>query len=151
MTAQISIKIYNQGRALVQEERKKKFSQMGKQTLLILNIPHAAESSSINLYSDDIQFISKEYIYHPISVESLLNINMGKDIELIKYGEDGDIAFSTKGKLISNVNLPVFEIDGKIVVNPPYSYRFSDIPDNIKDYPYLNCAVNNSANNKSIQ
>ena len=58
MTAQTSIKIYNQGRALVQEERKKKFSQMGKQTLLIYNIPLAAESSSINLFSDDIQFIS---------------------------------------------------------------------------------------------
>ena len=37
MTAQTSIKIYNQGRALVQEERKKKFSKIGKQTLLILN------------------------------------------------------------------------------------------------------------------
>ena len=149
LTAQISIKIYNQGRALVQEERKKKFSQLGKQTLLILNIPHAAESSSINLFSDDIQFISKEYIYHPISVESLLNVNTGKEIELIKYGEDGRIAFLTKGELISNVNVPVFKIDGKIVVNPPYSYRFSDIPDDIKDYPYLNCVVNNSANNTS--
>ena len=37
MTAQISIKIYNQRRAFVQEERKKKFSKIGKQTLLILN------------------------------------------------------------------------------------------------------------------
>ena len=75
ITAQTSIKIYTQGRALVQEERKKKFSQMGKQTLLISNIPHAAESSSINLFSDDIQFISTEYIYHPISIKSLLDDN----------------------------------------------------------------------------
>ena len=147
MTAQTTIKIYNQGRALVQEERKKKFSQIGKQTLLIPNIPHAAESSSINLFSDDIQFISKEYIYHPISVESLLNINIGQAIELVKYGEDGRITFSTTGKLISNVNTPVFEIDGKIVVNPPYSYRFSDIPDDIKDYPFLNCVVNSLSKN----
>jgi len=33
MTAQTTIKIYNQGRALVQEERQKKFSQEGKQKL----------------------------------------------------------------------------------------------------------------------
>ena len=147
MTAQITIKIYNQGRALVQEERKKKFSQTGKQNLLVPNLPHAAESSSINLFSDDMQVMSKEYIYHPISVESLLSVNMDKEVELVKYGEDGSITFSTMGKLISNVNVAVFEIDGKIVVNPPYSYRFSDIPDNIKEYPYLNCVVNSSSKN----
>jgi len=147
MTAQITIKIYNQGRALVQEERKKKFSQTGKQNLLVPNLPHSAESSSINLFSDDMQVMSKEYIYHPISVESLLSVNTDKEVELVKYGEDGSITFSTVGKLISNVNVAVFEIDGKIVVNPPYSYRFLNIPDNIKEYPYLNCVVNSSSKN----
>ena len=61
ITAQTSIKIYNQGRALIQEERKKKFSQTGKQTLLISNIPHAAESSSINLFSDDIKWCKDNF------------------------------------------------------------------------------------------
>ena len=144
MAAQTTIKIYNQGRALVQEERQKKFSQEGKQKLIISNIPRAAESSSINIFSDHFEVISKEYLHHPISIASLLNANTGKEIELVKYGEDGSISFSTKGKLISNIGTPVFEIDGKIVVNPPYSYRFSDIPDGITDYPYLNCVINNS-------
>tara|TARA_B110000196_G_scaffold96495_1_gene83584 strand:+ start:2999 stop:4360 length:1362 start_codon:yes stop_codon:yes gene_type:complete len=144
ITAQTTIKIYNQGRALVQEERQKKFSQEGKQKLIISNIPRVAESSSMNILSDGFEVISKEYIYHPISITSLLNANTGKEIELVKYGEDGSITFSTKGKLISNIGTPVFEIDGKIVVNPPYSYRFSDIPDGITDYPYLNCVINNS-------
>ena len=144
MTAQTTIKIYNQGRALVQEEQQKKFSQEGKQKLIISNIPRVAESSLMNILSDDFEVISKEYIYHPISITSLLNANTGKEIELVKYGEDGSITFSTKGKLISNIGTPVFEIDGKIVVNPPYSYRFSDIPDGITDYPYLNCVINNS-------
>ena len=144
MAAQTTIKIYNQGRALVQEERQKKFSQEGKQKLIISTIPRAAESSSINIFSDDFEVISKEYLHHPISIASLLNANTGKEIELVKYGEDGSISFSTKGKLISNVGSPVFEIDGKIVVNPPYSYRFPDIPDGITDYPYLSCAIDNS-------
>ena len=74
----------------------------------------------------------------------MLNANIGKEIELVKYGENGNITFSTKGKLISNVATPVFEIDGKIVINPPYNYRFSDIPNGITDYPYLNCVINNS-------
>ena len=40
MTAQTTIKIYNQGRALVQEERQKKFSHEGKQKLIISEIRH---------------------------------------------------------------------------------------------------------------
>ena len=118
LTAQTTVKIYNQGRALVQEERVKKFSQKGKQSLLIQKIPHAADPSSVNLFSDDIQFLSKEYLYRAISIESLLNANTGKEIELVKYGDDGSITFSIKGKLISNVNTPIFEIDDKIVVIP---------------------------------
>ena len=39
------------------------------------------------------------------------------------------------------MNQPVFEIDGKIVVNPPYEYRFEKIPKNISDYPFLNCNI----------
>ena len=149
LTAQTTVKIYNQGRALVQEARINKFSQKGKQSLLIQKIPHAADPSSINLFSDDIQFLSKEYLYRPISIESLLNANTGKEVELVKYGEDGSITFSTDGKLISNVNTPIFEIDGKIVVNPPYSYRFPDIPDGITDYPYLNCVIESESKNGS--
>ena len=42
MAAQTTIKIYNQGRALVQEERQKKFSQKGNQKFIISKIPHAA-------------------------------------------------------------------------------------------------------------
>ena len=149
LAAQSTVKIYNQGRALVQEERIKKFSKKGKQSLFIQKIPHAADPSSINLFSDDIHFISKEYLYRPISIESLLNENIGNEIELVKYGEDGSITFSTKGKLISNVNRPVFEIDGKIVVNPPYNYRFQRIPDGITDYPYLNCVIESESKNGS--
>jgi len=62
LTAQTTVKIYNQGRALVQEARINKFSQKGKQSLLIQKIPSAADPSSINLFSDDIQFLSKEYL-----------------------------------------------------------------------------------------
>ena len=149
LTAQTMVKIYNQGRALVQEERTKKFTQRGKQSLLIQKIPHAADPSSVNLFSDNIQFISKEYLYRPISIESLLNVNTGNEIELVKYGDDGSITFSIKGKLISNVNTPIFEIDDKIVVNPPYNYRFPEIPDGITDYPYLNCVIDSESKDGS--
>ena len=139
--AQTNITIYNQGRALINEIREANLGQKGKQNLLISNIPNTADPSSINLFSDNIQFISKEFLQKPITNQSLLNASINKEIELVKYGEEGNISFSTSGKLISNINRPVFEIDGKIVVDPPYSYRFNNIPAGISDYPYMNCTI----------
>ena len=138
---QTDITIYNQGRALINETRDVNLEQRGKQTLSIPNIPTTVDPSSINLFSDNIQFISKEFINKPITNQSLLNASIGKKIELVKYDEDGRISFSTMGKLISNINQPVFEIDGKVVVNPPYSYRFDNIPEGISNYSYLNCLI----------
>ncbi len=139
--SQIDITIYNQGRALINEIREVNLGQKGKQSLIIRNIPNTADPSSINLYSDNIQFISKEFLKNPITNQSLLNASIGKEIELVKYNEEGNISFSIMGKLISNINLPVFEIDGKVVIDPPYSYRFDSIPGGISDYPYMNCVI----------
>ena len=139
--AQTNITIYNQGRALINEIREANLGKKGKQNLLISNIPNTADPSSINLFSDNIQFISKEFLQIPITNQSLLNASINKEIELVKYSEEGNISFSTRGKIISNINHPVFEIDGKIIVDPPYDYRFDNIPDGISDHSYMNCII----------
>ena len=139
--SQIDITIYNQGRALINEIREVNLGQKGKQSLFIRDIPNTVDPSSINLFSDNIQFISKEFLKKPITNQSLLNASIGNEIELVKYSEEGNISFSIMGKLISNINLPVFEIDEKVVIAPPYSYRFDSIPRGISDYPYMNCVI----------
>ncbi len=138
---QINITVYNQGRALIQEFRELNLNKKGTQSVSIRNIPNTADPSSINLLSENIQFISKEFLNKPITIQTILNASIGENIELVKYGEDGKISFSTMGKLISNINQPIFEIDGNVVLNPPYSYRFKNIPDGIYDYPYLQCVI----------
>ena len=139
--SQTKITIYNQGRAFISEIQKVHLGKKGKQKLVISDIPNTVDPASINLFSDNIQFISKEFIKNPITNQSLLNALIGKKIELVKYGEDGNISFSTMGKLISIINRPVFEIEGKVVVDPPYNYRFDNIPEGISDYPYMNCVI----------
>tara|TARA_B100001029_G_C15061011_1_gene458473 strand:+ start:1893 stop:3245 length:1353 start_codon:yes stop_codon:yes gene_type:complete len=144
--AQTSVKIYNQGWGLIQEERYKKFNKIEEQTLLITNLPKNIEPSSVILFSNEIEFISKQYIHNPISIRSMLNENINNNIELIKYNDEGIIIFSTIGKLISNYNKPIFEIDGNIVIDPPYEYRFTSIPKNINDDPYIKCLIKNISN-----
>ena len=147
--AETTVKIYNNGYALVKQERKKKFSSIGKQTFQISNLPISAIPSSINILSDDISPILKQYFYEPTSTKKLLDSNIGNEIELVAYGESGNITFSTLGKLISNNISPIFEIDNKIVIDPPYKYRFKNIPSNILDSPYIDFTFKNF--NKNIK
>ena len=72
IVAETTIKIYNNGYALVQQEQNKEFSSIGKQTFKISNLPISAISSSINIHSSDISIISKQYFYKPISIKNFL-------------------------------------------------------------------------------
>lgn len=76
--SQTKITIYNQGRAFISEIQKVNLGRQGKQKLIISNIPNTVDPASINLFSDNIQFISKEFIKNPITNQSLLNAFIGK-------------------------------------------------------------------------
>jgi len=146
-SSQTKITIYNQDRALIQEVRDKKLKKRGKQILNVENIPNSVIPSTIYLFSDNISFITKNFINKKISKQSLLNANVGNSIELIKYDENGTISKVIIGKLLSNLREPVFEIDNKIVINPPYKYRFDHIPENISDHPILECQIESNEKN----
>ena len=145
--AQVEITIYNQGRAFIKETRQVHLDEIGEKYISIHDIPQSVDPSSITLFSKDINFISKEFINRSITIQSMLNEFIGKEIELVKYGDDGKISFSTLGKLLSNHHHPVFEIDGKIVIHPPYDYRFNEIPLNIKNSPNLQCLIQSKSIN----
>ena len=85
LIANSQITIYNQGRAFVQEERTQNFTQKGKQSILVQGIPNAAYPSSINLKSEKMWFFSKEYLQRPISIQALLDANIGEELELVKF------------------------------------------------------------------
>ena len=63
----------------------------------------------------------------PKDFQNNVDAQLNKAIELVKYDADGNISFTTIGKLISNINQPVFEINNKIVINPPYDYLFNNM------------------------
>lgn len=142
ITAQSHITIYNQNKAFVQEQRILELNKKGPNTVQLDHIPKNADPSSVLIQSESFHLQSIKYAYNPISITSLLHAHVGTLIELVKYGDDGSIIFSTIGKLISNNAHPVFEIDDKIVVDPPYHYVFSDIPEGISEFPFIQCNLN---------
>ena len=98
ISANVDMKIYNQGWALIQEERTENFTNIQKQNMTIDNLPIGIQPQSINLFSDQIDFLSKEFIFNPISLKSLLDANINNQIELVKYNDDGEISQSITAK-----------------------------------------------------
>lgn len=133
------ITIYTQGWSFIQEERDVTLDQPGESTITLGNLPMETDQSSILVHADDFNILSKEFIIEPISVNNLLKANVGNEIQLVKYTENGDIGYSTVGRLISFDISPVFEIDGLIVLEHPYNYLFKGIPDGLSDAPRLVC------------
>ena len=151
ISAQSHITIYNQNKAFVQELRTLKLDKIGKNLVQLDRIPKNADPGTILIQGEDLKVQSMKYTYNPVSETSLLNAHIGSEIELVKYGDDGDITYSTKGKLISNDSVPIFEIDGNIVVDPPYHYLFSEIPEGISEFPYLMCQLDAYTKNPESQ
>tara|TARA_Y100001968_G_C19414766_1_gene748405 strand:- start:69 stop:1433 length:1365 start_codon:yes stop_codon:yes gene_type:complete len=145
--AQSSIKIYNQGWALVKEDRNENLQKSGEQLLFIYDLPLNIDPASINVSSETINFLSKEYIYKPITINNLLYENIGNEIQLVRYNNNENSKSSISAKLISYTDIPIFEIDNKIVIDPPYNYEFPNIPYTLKDNPYIECKINSSTKN----
>ena len=148
--SQMEITIYNENKAFINENREIILNEIGEQQIMIDNLPNEIEPSSITMFSETIKFISKEFFNKPISIKSILDESIGQEIELIKYGENGEISFSTIGKLISNNNVPIFEINDKIIIDPPYEYRFNEIPKGMKNSPYLHCQIQSITMNSNF-
>ncbi|SVC08170.1 uncharacterized protein METZ01_LOCUS261024, partial [marine metagenome] len=63
--SQTVITIYNQNKAFINEVRELNLNKHGKQYISIYNLPIYVDPSSINLFSNDIKFNSKEFFHNP--------------------------------------------------------------------------------------
>ncbi|NQU68143.1 MAG: DUF4139 domain-containing protein [Candidatus Marinimicrobia bacterium] len=131
--------IYNQNMAFIQDQSSLELSNKGDVSFILNGLPENTIPSSILIESDCIDIISHEFIHNPLTLENILESFVGKKIQLVRYGDDGNIASSRDGLLLSTRPSVRFEIDGKIAINPPYSYLFPYIPDDLTENPQLSC------------
>ncbi len=129
--------IYNNQTAYLSDSRWLDLGKTGEVEFTLNNFPDQLIPSTIRVTSDFLKVTTVELYDEPLNKMNLLKAFEGKTIELVKYGEEGEIEFSTEGRLISFRPEPVFEINGKIVVNPPYKYVFPYIPESITESPVV--------------
>ena len=129
--------IYSQNKGFYTEHIYKNFESKGDISFQIDDLTDQIIQSSLLFNSDCLDVYSFNFMDNPPSDFNFLSSYINETIRLVKYGEDGVITYSTEGTLLMLNPAPVFEIDGHIVVNPPYDYIFPHVPANITKSPVI--------------
>ena len=124
-----TVVIYSQGWAQIQEIRNLELKSKGEVEFSLTGLPRETDQGSIRLIIPGMKLNRREFRYRPLNQISMLREQVGKELDLVRYGEDGAISFRTKGKLLQMIDQPVYQIDGNVVFNPPYEVLFTDLPE----------------------
>lgn len=142
--------IYNQNMAYIVDHSTVSLNPKTESSFYIDGLTETAIPSSVLLESDCIEFVSHQFIYNPPTPDKMLNAFINKKIQLVRYGEDGNIASTRDGIVLSVKPAVMFNIDGKIVFNPPYDFVFPYIPEEFSDEPRLLCRGVSNSNSCNI-
>ena len=120
----LDIAVYNSDFALVRDTRAVTL-KTGDNRLAFADVSRELDPNSVLLQWDDPGQSPPEIVGHSYHLgakdsQTLLRNEVGKPVEIVRYGENGREASREKGRLLvaENGAPAVIEVDGKIYVNP---------------------------------
>jgi hypothetical protein len=135
---ELSITIYNNDLGLVKDVRHLKVAR-GMIDLKFEGVAARIDPTSVHIRSLDhpgqLAVLEQNFEYDLISPAKLMEKYLGRDVELIVRKDKKDI--TVPAKLIGNQGGYVYEIEGKIAVNPPGRVVLPAIPEGLISKPTL--------------
>jgi hypothetical protein len=142
----VDLTIYNQNLSLIREERNLNFKK-GISTVVIPDIPSTIDGTSLHFTSltdaNAVRVLEQSYQYDLVNQAKLLSKYLGKTIEFVRLNEETKKEFTVSGKLLSNVDGIVAEINGKLEVNPSGRIVLPSLPEGLIFKPQLQWLVEN--------
>jgi len=138
----VAVTVYNDGRGLVREERNIDLSA-GVNEVRFMDVAEQIQAPTVRVAPVEgapFNVLEQNYEYDLLSPAKLLDKYVGQTIILVqqKMMNSSTIEESVEAKLLSNNAGTVWEIGGKIVVNPAYSRMiFPSIPEGLIARPTL--------------
>lgn len=127
-----SLTIYSNGYSLVEEKQKIRIPSNGNHKIIIEEIPSEIIRDSFKLKSDSLNVLSQSYNLDVFSFKSLLEKNIGKQIEYIEESN------WEKGTLLSIEPIMIKTINNQIItLDSPTQLKFSKTPDDLLLKPSL--------------
>ena len=138
----VAVTVYNDGRGLVREERNIDLA-VGVNEVRFMDVAEQIQAPTVRVAPVEgppFNVLEQNYEYDLLSPAKMLDKYVGQTITLVqqKMMNNSTIEESVEAKLLSNNAGTVWEIGGKIVVNPPYSRMiFPSIPEGLIARPTL--------------
>ena len=138
----VAVTVYNDGRGLVREERNVELTAGGNE-VRFMDVAEQIQAPTVRVAPIEgapFNVLEQNYEYDLLSPAKLLEKFVGQTITLVqqKMMNNSTVDEAVEAKLLSNNAGTVWEIGGKIVVNPPYSrIIFPNVPENLIARPTL--------------
>ncbi len=138
----VAVTVYNDGRGLVREERNLDLAA-GVNEVRFMDVAEQIQAPTVRVAPIEgapFNVLEQNYEYDLLSPAKLLDKFVGRTITLVqgRLMNSSTVDESIEGKLLSNNNGTVWEIGGKVVVNPPYSRMiFPNVPEGLIARPTL--------------
>ena len=138
----VAVTVYNDGRGLVREERNIDLVA-GLNEVRFMDVAEQIQAPTVRVAAIEgapFNVLEQNYEYDLLSPAKLLDKFVGQTITLVQQRmmNGSTVDEAVEGKLLSNNAGTVWEIGGKIVVNPPYSrLLFPNVPDGLIARPTL--------------
>ena len=138
----VAVTVYNDGRGLVREERNIDLTA-GLNEVRFMDVAEQIQAPTVRVAPIEgapFNVLEQNYEYDLLSPAKLLDKFVGQTITLVqqKMMNNSTVDDAVEAKLLSNNAGAVWEIGGKIVINPPYSRMvFPNVPEDLIARPTL--------------
>src|SRR5689334_3358177 len=138
----VAVTVYNDGRGLIREERNVDLVA-GLNEVRFMDVAEQIQAPTVRVAPIEgapFNVLEQNYEYDLLSPAKLLDKYVGQTVTLVqqKLMDNSTVEESVEAKLLSNNNGAVWEIGGKIVVNPSYTrVIFPNVPENLIARPTL--------------
>ncbi|MBI4060390.1 MAG: hypothetical protein HY403_03065 [Elusimicrobia bacterium] len=141
----LEVTVYNSNLGLIKETRPFTLKN-GVNAVQVADVAAQIDPTSVHFKSltapDAVSVLEQDFRYDLISQEKILQRYLGKEIELQRYGRDGDRKEIVKGTLLSAAGGRVLKVGDKLILNPQGEAILPELPEGLLTKPTLMWLLN---------
>ena len=140
----LTLTIYGDGRALVEDERTVSF-KVGDQVIELPGVSSAILPQSVTVKSTNMDILEQNFDFDLLTPAKLMEKAVGKEVDIVRINPATGAEETQRAKVLSVNNGVVIQIDGKIEVlrddKIPTRVIFPEVPENLRASPTLSLRV----------
>ena len=141
----LEVTVYNSNLGLIKETRPFTLKN-GVNSVQVVDVAAQIDPTSVHFKSltapEAVSVIEQDFRYDLISQEKILSRYVGKEIELQRYGFNGDKKEVIKGTLLSSSGGRIMKVGDKLVLNPQGEAILPELPEGLLTKPTLMWLLN---------